>query len=174
MSFPPPQLHKLAERLVHILRQRNETVSIVETATGGLVSSTILSLPGTSAVFAGGVAAYQLAVRKEWLGWTDADTKDYTGPSEQIVLKLAQSCRSQLKSTYCIAESAVAGPGRPDVYRPEIKGPGYCPLAVVGEGLEVVKTVEVEQPKSRPENMVAFAEAMFEMLIEVVEKQPPK
>ncbi|BGP51923.1 hypothetical protein JCM10450v2_007883 [Rhodotorula kratochvilovae] len=169
MSFPPPRLLELATQAVALLRARKETLALVETATGGLVSSTILSLPGTSAVFAGSVVAYQLKAREAWLGWGKEQTQGYDGPTEAICLSLASSCRAQLGSTYALAESGVAGPGRPDVYRAEIDGPGYCPLALVSEGRDVGRTVRVPQGdggKSRAENMVAFAEAMLELLLE--------
>ena len=91
-----------------------------------------------------------------------------------ICLSLASSCRAQLGSTYALAESGVAGPGRPDVYRAEIDGPGYCPLALVSEGREVGRTVRVPQGdggKSRAENMVAFAEATLELLLEELHRR---
>ncbi|GAA5824245.1 hypothetical protein JCM3770_004344 [Rhodotorula araucariae] len=97
------------------------------------------------------------------------------GPSEAICLSLASSCRAELGATYALAESGVAGPGRPDVYRAEIDGPGYCPLALVSEASSVGKTVRVPQgddaAKSRAENMVAFAEATLELLLDELEKR---
>ncbi|GAA5917730.1 hypothetical protein JCM6882_009365 [Rhodosporidiobolus microsporus] len=158
-----------------------ETIAVVETATGGLIASTILSLPGTSAVFAGGVLAYQLAVRERFLpGWSEG-TESYDGPNEQIVFSLARSLSSQLPSTYALAESGVAGPGLSPSYRAEIDAPGYCPLAIVGEGLGekgVRKTLRVPQreraggeEKTRAENMVAFAEGALELFLEVLDKR---
>ncbi|TNY19676.1 hypothetical protein DMC30DRAFT_417681 [Rhodotorula diobovata] len=179
MAFPPPRLLELAEQVVTRLRARKETLSLVETAAGGLVSSAILSVPGTSGVFAGSVVAYQLGARERWLGWTDDDTASYDGPTEAICLKLASSCRSQLSSTYCVAESGCAGPGRPDKYRAEVDGPGYCALGLVGEGgTSKGRTVRVPQRRggeegagagARAENMVKFGEAMLELLLEELE-----
>ncbi|BGP20108.1 hypothetical protein JCM10213v2_008243 [Rhodosporidiobolus nylandii] len=161
---------------VDLLKQRKETVSLVETATGGLIASTILSIPGTSACFAGGVLAYQLGAREKFLEWKQEQTDNYDGPNEDIVFSLASSCRSQLSSTYSLAESGVAGPGLSPGYRAEIDAAGYCPLALVGEGLPqegVRRTLKVPQggEKSRAENMVAFAEGALELLIEVLEKK---
>lgn len=154
-------------------------------------------------MFAGSVVAYQLGARERWLGWTDDDTASYecvlsltrcdqtlaaltprptparSGPTEAICLKLASSCRSQLSSTYCVAESGCAGPGRPDKYRAEVDGPGYCALGLVGEGgTSKGRTVRVPQRRggeegagagARAENMVKFGEAMLELLLEELE-----
>ncbi|GAA5842941.1 hypothetical protein JCM9279_004035 [Rhodotorula babjevae] len=178
MSFPPARLLELAEQVVTRLRARKETVSLVETATGGLVSSSLLSVPGTSSVFAGAVAAYQLRAREKWLGWTRDDTASYDGPTEAICLKLATACRSQLDSTYCLAESGCAGPGRPDKYRAEIDGPGWCALGLVSAAGSKGRTIRVPQEglgedgaAARAGNMVKFGEAMLEMLLEELEQR---
>jgi len=43
-------------------------------------------------------------------GWTDANTKDYKGPTTQIVAMMAENVREKLASTYTICESGTAGP----------------------------------------------------------------
>lgn len=70
----PSPLSPRADTTIFTLQ---ETVSIVETATGGLMSSALLSLPGTSACFKGGVNAYSLPAREAFLGWTQADMGAY-------------------------------------------------------------------------------------------------
>lgn len=41
------------------------------------MAATILSLPGTSQVFVGGVNSYSLRARQAFLGWTEADSASY-------------------------------------------------------------------------------------------------
>jgi hypothetical protein len=43
-------------------------------------------------------------------GWTEEDTKSYTGPTLGVVTKLAENVRPKLNSTYTICESGTAGP----------------------------------------------------------------
>lgn len=76
-----------------------------------------------------------------------------------------------MKTTWSVAESGVAGPTRPDKYRPEIKGAGFCPIAIVGNSGVTTKTIEVPQPKDRSENMVAFAEEVLRTLLEAIKKE---
>ncbi|KZV84054.1 hypothetical protein EXIGLDRAFT_727679 [Exidia glandulosa HHB12029] len=170
MSFPPPALQVIASKVASLLMQRNETLSIVETATGGLMSAAILSIPGTSKCFLGGVTAYSLESRKAFLGWTDENVKTYNGPNPELVLGLARHLRKTLVTTWCLAESGATGPTRPDVYRPDIEGPGYCAYGLVREdGGEWGKEVRVPQPKTRDENMVALAEEGLKFLLEHLE-----
>ena len=54
-QFPPEPLKRIAEEVAALLRQRKETVSVAETAAGGLISAALLSTPGASAFYKGGV-----------------------------------------------------------------------------------------------------------------------
>ena len=54
-SFPPPELQQAAEEVAKLLRDRKETVSVAETAAGGLISAALLSTPGASKIYKGGL-----------------------------------------------------------------------------------------------------------------------
>ncbi len=53
--FPPPDLKQAAEEVAALLRERKETVSVAETAAGGLISAALLSTAGASAFYKGGL-----------------------------------------------------------------------------------------------------------------------
>ena len=92
-----------------------------------------------------------------------------SGPTEQLCIKLATNARDALNSDWSVSESGVCGPSRPDKYRAEIKGPGYCAIAVVGpQGHVKSKTIDsgLAGPHDRAANMCAFAEALLECLLE--------
>jgi nicotinamide mononucleotide (NMN) deamidase PncC len=79
-------------------------------AAGGLISAALLSYPGASKIYKGGLTIYTLEIRSAFAGWTDDDTKNYRGPTPDIVSKLAKNVRDKLEATYCIFESGTAGP----------------------------------------------------------------
>lgn len=54
-AFPPPALAKVAQEVATLLKSRKETLSVAETAAGGLVSAAILATPGASQVYRGGL-----------------------------------------------------------------------------------------------------------------------
>ena len=56
------------ERLVARLGELGWTVAVAESLTGGLVVSSIVSVPGSSAVLRGGVVAYATDVKAALLG----------------------------------------------------------------------------------------------------------
>lgn len=109
-AFPPPALAEAAASVSTLLRARNETISVAETAAGGLISAALLATPGASRVYKGGATLYTLASRLQFGGWTQADLETYSGPNPQLVAGLAGHVRKTLGSTYTVGESGTAGP----------------------------------------------------------------
>lgn len=103
-EFPPPALAAAAASLTTLLRSRNETISVAETAAGGLVSAALLAQPGASRIYKGGATLYTLESRIAFAGWTKADVDNYAGPNPELVEGLARHVRETLGSTYCIGE----------------------------------------------------------------------
>lgn len=109
-EFPPTALRDAAHDVAALLRARNETLSVAETAAGGLISAALLVTPGASRVYRGGATLYTLASRLHFGGWTQADVDNYAGPNPDLVAGLAAHVRARLGSTYAVSESGTAGP----------------------------------------------------------------
>ncbi|CAD0086741.1 unnamed protein product [Aureobasidium vineae] len=125
--FPPPSLRNILNEVTSLLHERNQTIAIAETAAGGLLSSSILSTPGASKIYKGGLTLYTLPSRIAYAGWSDENIKGYSGPTPEIVAGLAKHVRGELKADYVIAESGIAGPTGGDTRN---RTPGYVALAV--------------------------------------------
>lgn len=106
-EFPPPALKEAAEEVASLLRERQETISVAETAAGGLVSAALLATPGASKIYKGGLTLYTLESRVAFAGWTQADIDGYDGPTPAVVAGLAARVREALKSTYTVGEVCV-------------------------------------------------------------------
>ena len=63
-----PSVGSAAEELVSRLIARGWTVAVAESLTGGLVVSSLVSVPGASATVRGGVVAYATALKHTLLG----------------------------------------------------------------------------------------------------------
>ncbi|KFY16222.1 hypothetical protein V492_01486 [Pseudogymnoascus sp. VKM F-4246] len=163
-SFPPKPLVPLVEEVAELLRGRHETVSVAETAAGGIISAALLSTPGASKFYKGGLTLYTLPSRVQFAGWTEEDTKSYSGPTLGVVSKLAENVRPKLDSTYTVCESGTAGPTGGSTRN---RTPGYVALAVSTP--EGTFTREVETGSAdRAENMVNFAVEALKLLIDVI------
>ena len=117
------------------------------------MSAALLSFPGASGYYKGGLTLYTLESRKAFVGWTDSDTQNYKGPTPEIVTKLAENTRKTLGSTYTISESGTAGPTGGTTRN---RTPGYVALAVASEAGTVTREVETGT-NEREANMVQFA-----------------
>src|SRR5271154_3872663 len=53
--FPPEPLKAIVEEVASLLKARKETISVVETAAGGLISAALLAMPGASTFYKGGL-----------------------------------------------------------------------------------------------------------------------
>jgi len=163
-DFPPVSLRILAIEVTDLLRSRNETVSIAETASGGLISATILSIPGTSKLFRGGLTLYTLESRVAFAGWTPAHIENYRGPTPEVVAGLAENVRGTLKSTWTVSESGTAGPTGGNTKN---RTPGYVALAVASEAGTLTREVETGH-EVRERNMVDFAIAALQLLKDAI------
>ena len=59
---------ELAADVLRILAQRGMTLATAESCTGGLVGKLLTDIPGSSAVYMGGVISYTNGVKKRLLG----------------------------------------------------------------------------------------------------------
>jgi len=94
------------------LKRKNNTSNLTVTqAAGGLISAALLSTPGASSFYKGGLTLYTLESRIAFAGWTEASIQNYKGPTPQIVAGLADYTRKALSEpTYVVSESGTAGP----------------------------------------------------------------
>ncbi|PPJ52767.1 hypothetical protein CBER1_10962 [Cercospora berteroae] len=163
--FPPPSLKPLVEEVAHLLTTRKESISIAETAAGGLLSSSLLSYPGASKFYKGGLTLYTLPSRIAYAGWTQESITAYRGPTTDIVSGLAKHVRKDLESTYTLSESGTAGPTGGETRN---RTPGYVALAVDCERGTFTREVETGLGGDRVGNMVRFAEEGLNLLREVI------
>ena len=165
-DFPPSEIRAILQEVTTLLRDKNETVSVAETAAGGLISSSILSTPGASKIYKGGLTLYTLPSRIAYAGWTPQTIEHYKGPTPDIVAGLAKHTRKQLESTYTISESGTAGPTGGNTPN---RTPGYVALAVDSERGCFTRELNTEHGTDRTANMIQFAIEALKLLKEVIE-----
>src|SRR5215204_7268230 len=97
-----------AERIAALLKARNETLSIAESSTAGLVSAAMLAVAGASAYFMGGAVVYTRASRTELLRVTEEEFAAMAGitPStEPYAMLFARKIRERLATTWVVGET---------------------------------------------------------------------
>ncbi|MEN9505258.1 MAG: hypothetical protein RI958_1184 [Actinomycetota bacterium] len=95
--------------VVDLLRQRNWTISLAESVTGGLVTARLVDVEGVSAQLVGAVVSYASEVKFEHLGVD-------VGPvvNERTAAQMAEGVRRLLHSDVGLAVTGVGGPSEQD------------------------------------------------------------
>ncbi|MDD4188766.1 MAG: competence/damage-inducible protein A [Eubacteriales bacterium] len=102
---------EMEEVLVRLLKKYNITISIAESCTGGMISERITRIPGVSAVFTGGVVAYNNTVKSKTLNVSDEILKEYGSVSAETAEAMAVSIRNMTGSDISLSVTGIAGPG---------------------------------------------------------------
>jgi PncC family amidohydrolase len=146
-----------AHQVGTLLRARGETVAVAEGSAGGLISAALLSLPGASAYYQGGVVVYTPAAYRAWMEGAVEAPGRLRGATETFALHLARSAAAKLGTTWGIGEAGAAGPSNP--YGDPA---GHCWVAVAGPTSATRHLLTGDEDRSR--NMVAFAQAALALL----------
>jgi len=103
-------LIKLAEKAILKLKERNKTLALAESCTGGWLSKIITDVSGASAVYQGGVCSYSNEVKMKVLGVKEETLNTCGAVSEQVAVQMAEGARKALNSDIGIGITGIAGP----------------------------------------------------------------
>jgi nicotinamide-nucleotide amidase len=121
----------LEEVIVKLLAQRNQTVAVAESCTGGLLANRITNVPGASAVFLAGYVSYANQAKIDMLDVDPELIEKHGAVSEQVARALAEHARASATSDYALATTGVAGPSGGSPEKPV--GTVHIALAASGE-----------------------------------------
>jgi nicotinamide-nucleotide amidase len=118
----------LASVVVELLRQRNQTLAVAESCTGGGLGAALAAVPGASAVFLGGVIAYANAVKQELLGVAPELLAAHGAVSDPVAQAMAEGARRATGAHWALAVTGIAGPAGGSAEKPV----GLVHIAVAG------------------------------------------
>jgi len=92
------------------LREKVLTISTAESCTGGLVSDRIVSVPGSSDYFLGGVVSYSNEAKVSLLGVSQKTLDTYGAVSSETAVEMAVGAKNRFNSDIAISTTGIAGP----------------------------------------------------------------
>ncbi|MFP4025878.1 MAG: nicotinamide-nucleotide amidohydrolase family protein [Thiohalospira sp.] len=101
---------KLEQIIGNLLIEKDATVSIAESCTGGNIGHLITSVSGSSSYFKGGLIAYSNDIKEKILGVDKRNIEIYGSVSKQIVEEMALVALELFNTDFSIATSGIAGP----------------------------------------------------------------
>jgi nicotinamide-nucleotide amidase len=93
-----------------LLRERNATLAVAESCTGGLIASRLTDVAGSSEYFERGVVAYSIPAKEELLGVPAEMVREFGAVSLPIVRAMAAGVRREGRTTFGLATTGIAGP----------------------------------------------------------------
>jgi nicotinamide-nucleotide amidase len=128
-----------AAAVVHALKDRGETLAVVESLTGGLLAAALVDIAGVSAVFRGGLVVYATDL-KATLAGVPTDLLDARGPVDpDVAMSLAAGVRQRCGADWGLATTGVAGPEPQDG-----KPVGLVYVAVDGPSGPIVRRLDLD------------------------------
>lgn len=90
--------------------EKNVTFSFAESCTGGLTSSKITDLSGSSKVFMGAVVSYANEAKSNLLGVTIDSLNQFGAVSTVVAEQMAKGALQKFKTDYAVSLTGIAGP----------------------------------------------------------------
>jgi PncC family amidohydrolase len=98
------------ERIGQILIERGLKISTVESCTGGLLSSKLTDVSGSSNYITLNLVTYSNAAKSNILGVNKKILDEYGAVSEQCSYEMAQGLFKLTNSDICVSTTGIAGP----------------------------------------------------------------
>ena len=96
--------------LQELLRKYNKKITCAESCTGGLISSMITKISGSSDIFDGSVVTYSNNIKKQELNVLEKTLNNYGAVSLEVVQEMLIGSIEKFDSDFSIAVSGIAGP----------------------------------------------------------------
>src|SRR6201981_1608474 len=141
----------IAEKIAAKLIERRQTIAVAESSTGGLLSASLLAVPGASAYFLGGAVVYTRDARRVLMDITDDTMRGMRSASEPYAKLLAEQVRRRFATDWGLSETGATGPTG-NRYG---DAAGHSCMAVAGASTTVI-TLETGS-NDRAGNMQVFA-----------------
>jgi len=99
-----------ARKIVNLLKKKKIKISFAESCTGGMLSSVITSVNGSSKVFSMGLVTYSNKAKQSVLKVPKEIIKKHGAVSTRCCLSMVNSLSRISKSNICLSITGIAGP----------------------------------------------------------------
>jgi len=97
---------------------QGKTLATAESCTGGGIGAALTAIPGSSAVYKGGIVSYTNWVKEHLLGVPGEMLEAYGAVSRPVAQAMAAGARKCLEADIAVSVTGLAGPGGDDYGNP--------------------------------------------------------
>ncbi len=129
-------MKKFSQKIIKLLKKKRLKLAVVESCTGGMLSSTITSVQGSSKIFTMGLVTYSNESKNRLLKIPKQIIKKYGAVSNQCCFSMVNNLSKISKSHITISITGIAGPGG---------GTKQKPVGLVYLGIKRNKKIKVNK-----------------------------
>ena len=126
----------LNKKIISLIKRKKMKLAIAESCTGGMLSSAITSVSGSSKIFTMGLVTYSNQAKTSILKVPQKIIKKYGAVSVQCCLAMVNNLSKISKSKVCVSITGIAGPNG---------GSKHKPVGLVYIGIKIGKKVIVNK-----------------------------
>ncbi len=141
----------MAAALLDLLAAQGKTLACAESCTGGLISSLLTEIPGSSRVFTAGFITYSNAMKSKMLGVDEAILAQHGAVSKETARAMLQGALQKSGSDYAVAVTGIAGPDGGSADKPV----GTVCIAWGDNLSQQVQRFNISGPRKRFQQLVA-------------------
>ena len=154
----------IEQQIGQILIDKKLTIATTESCTGGLLSSKLTDISGSSAFVHLNFVTYANEAKHKMLGVSSETLENFGAVSEQCALEMAEGLYKLTKSNICISTTGIAGP----TGGTELKPVGLMYSAIFMKNKNTVYKILVDSNTPRVEMKRAFVQKVLENLYELL------
>lgn len=100
----------ISREVSQLLWEMEKTVGTAESCTGGRIAEALISIPGASKYFKGGIVCYVDEIKERLLNVDAKVLEEQTAVCEEVARQLVKGACHTLNTDYAIAATGFAGP----------------------------------------------------------------
>jgi nicotinamide-nucleotide amidase len=154
-----------SREISELLWDMEKTVGTAESCTGGRIAEAIMSIPGASKYFKGGVISYVNEIKESLLGVSHDLLEEKTAVCEEVAIAMVKGACRTLNTHYAIAATGFAGP---------TGGTKEIPVGTIWlacGNADRVATVKVEEDHGRDINLAIATNRAMQLFLEYLKEE---
>ncbi|MBR6843075.1 MAG: CinA family protein [Prevotella sp.] len=159
----------ISREVSEILWETEKTVGTAESCTGGRIAEAIISVPGASKYFKGGIISYVNEIKERLLNVDSKVLEEKTAVCEEVAIQMVKGACKALNTDYAISATGIAGPSG---------GTKEIPVGTIWlacGSLDRVVTLKVEEDHGRDINLAIATNKAMELFLNFLkEENAPK
>jgi nicotinamide-nucleotide amidase len=160
----PDHLDEQAERLMHLVCDRNLKIATAESCTGGMLAALLTDIDGVGRGFDRGFVTYTNEAKHQLLGIDRGVLQENDAVSEVVARAMAEGALTSSEADIAIGITGFAGPGAPG------QEEGLVHIAIARRGGPTRHREEHFGPRGRGVIRVKSLKVMLEMLEQALEQ----